>query len=79
MTDRSADIKRVLDRDDEEFRQWSRQHHEHEERLATLATKPTLTPEEEFEEKMLKKQKLRLKDQMAERIRGYETAHAANG
>lgn len=44
------------------------QHQGHEVRLEELKTKTLLTPEEEFEEKQLKKKKLRLKDQM-ERLR----------
>ena len=40
------------------------QHQGHEVRLEELRLKVLLTPEEEFEEKQLKKKKLRLKDQM---------------
>ncbi len=40
------------------------QHQGHEVRLEELKSKTLLTPEEEFEEKQLKKKKLRLKDQM---------------
>ncbi len=40
------------------------QHQGHEVRLEELKSKMLLTPEEEFEEKQLKKKKLRLKDQM---------------
>jgi len=40
------------------------QHQGHEVRLEELKMKTLLTPEEEFEEKQLKKKKLRLKDQM---------------
>lgn len=40
------------------------QHQGHEARLEELRTKGFLTPEEEFEQKQLKKKKLRLKDQM---------------
>jgi hypothetical protein len=41
------------------------QHQDHERRLAELSQKVWLTPDEELEEKRLKKLKLRLKDQMA--------------
>jgi hypothetical protein len=44
------------------------QHRDHERRLEELQQKPRLTPEEEMEEKRLKKLKLNLKDQM-ERLR----------
>ena len=70
------DIRSILARDDEEFRNWTEEHHHHEDRLAQLAGKPSLTLEEELEEKELKKRKLHLKDQMAARIRGYEMSHA---
>lgn len=41
------------------------QHQSHEKRLEELNNKAWLTPDEELEEKQLKKLKLRLKDQMA--------------
>ena len=74
--DRSDDIRKTLRNEDDEFRRLAQEHSEHETRLAQLAQKPTLTPDEEIEEKRLKKRKLMLKDQMAAKIRGYETAHA---
>ncbi len=40
-------------------------HRAHEERLEELKHKAWLTPDEELEEKRLKKLKLQLKDQMA--------------
>lgn len=40
------------------------QHEGHEKRLEELKNKVWLTPEEEYEEKRLKKLKLRVKDQM---------------
>ena len=39
-------------------------HQDHERRLEELRNRSWLTPEEEMEEKRLKKLKLRLKDQM---------------
>ena len=77
MPNRSEEIRQILAREDEEFRHWSEEHHQYEDRLTELAQKTTLTAEEEFEEKQLKKKKLWLKDQMAAKIRGYETAHPA--
>ena len=44
------------------------QHQDHERRLEELQQQARLTPEEEMEEKRLKKLKLNLKDQM-ERLR----------
>jgi len=77
MSNRTADIQRILSSEDDEFRNWIEEHHACESRLSELSTKREVTTEEEVEEKTLKKRKLLLKDQMAARIRSYETAHAA--
>ena len=49
---------------DPEMRRLYAEHRDHEERLQALAAKPRLSEEEEFEEKRLKKEKLRIKDRM---------------
>lgn len=72
----TADIQRILSDQDPEFRQWTEEHHSCEARLHELTSKTDISPEEEFEEKTLKKRKLHLKDQMADRIRSYESQHA---
>ena len=76
MSNRTADIQRILSSEDPEFRNWIEEHHGCESRLTELAAKSQVTTEEEVEEKTLKKRKLHLKDQMAERIRSYESSHA---
>jgi len=76
MSDRTAEIQRILSLEDEEFRQWIDEHHACESRLSELSGKREVTTDEELEEKTLKKRKLHLKDQMAARIRTYEAAHA---
>jgi uncharacterized protein YdcH (DUF465 family) len=76
MSNRTADIQRILTSEDAEFRLWIEEHHRCEERLNELTAKHEISPDEEFEEKTLKKRKLHLKDQMAERIRTYESNHA---
>jgi uncharacterized protein YdcH (DUF465 family) len=76
MSNRTADIQRILSDADPEFRQWSEEHHRCESRLEELTSKSDITADEEFEEKTLKKRKLHLKDQMAERIRSWESNHA---
>ena len=50
------------------FDELQSQHQDHERRLEVLKQQARLTPEEEMEEKRLKKLKLHLKDQM-ERLR----------
>ncbi|HEV7241046.1 MAG TPA: DUF465 domain-containing protein [Thermoanaerobaculia bacterium] len=76
MSNRSADIQRILQDQDPEFRSWAEEHHICETRLHELTNKREISSEEEFEEKTLKKRKLHLKDQMAERMRSYESQHA---
>jgi uncharacterized protein YdcH (DUF465 family) len=76
MSNRTADIQRILTDQDPEFRQWADEHQQCESRLHELTLKTEINPEEEFEEKTLKKRKLHLKDQMADRIRSYESQHA---
>ena len=72
-----AEIQRTLADADPEFRTWSEEHRQCELRLHELTARGEITVDEEMEEKTLKKRKLRLKDQMAERIRSYESAHVA--
>lgn len=72
----AQEIQRILSSEDPEFRQWVEEHHVCETRLNELTAKKEVTTDEEIEEKTLKKRKLRLKDQMAARIRTYESQHA---
>ncbi len=76
MSNRTADIQRILSNEDPQFRQWIEEHHQCEERLQALTTKKEISLDEEIEEKTLKKRKLHLKDQMAERIRSWEHENA---
>jgi uncharacterized protein YdcH (DUF465 family) len=76
MSNRTADIQQMLSDDDPEFRQWADEHRRCESRLNELTTKSDISTDEELEEKTLKKRKLHLKDQMANRIRSYESSHA---
>ncbi|HEU5163442.1 MAG TPA: YdcH family protein [Thermoanaerobaculia bacterium] len=73
MAERDEVLKTLLD-EDPEFRTWNEEHHKYESRLAVLAAKSSLSPDEELEEKTLKKRKLHLKDQMAARMRGHSMA-----
>jgi uncharacterized protein YdcH (DUF465 family) len=76
MTNRPADVQRILSDEDPEFRQWTEEHRSCESRLHELISKSEISLDEEVEEKTLKKRKLQLKDQMAARIRSWENEHA---
>ena len=76
MDNQTAEIQQRLADADPEFRQLAEEHRRCDSRLSELITKPDITVDDELEEKSLKKQKLRLNDQMAERIRSYESQHA---
>ena len=76
MSNRTESIQQILAMEDPEFRQWMEEHHRCEDRLHELTVKNQITTEEEVEEKTLKKRKLHLKDQMAIRIKSYESEHA---
>lgn len=76
MAEPNSSARRNLSREDEEFRTWKREHRKYEMRLAELADKAVLTPEEEIEEKQLKKQKLNLKDRMAMKEQQYASTSA---
>jgi uncharacterized protein YdcH (DUF465 family) len=56
---------------DPDFRRLHEEHQRHESRLAELAAKPFLSPEDEVQERELKKLKLALKDRMAHLISAY--------
>lgn len=72
----AAEIQRILSDEDPQFRQLAEEHHRCEARLQELTSKHEISVEEEIEEKTLKKRKLHLKDQMAEKIRTWESSHA---
>ncbi|HUF18295.1 MAG TPA: DUF465 domain-containing protein [Thermoanaerobaculia bacterium] len=77
MADKSMDIQSLLSSQDEEFQRLAQEHHRYEDRLAELAHKTMLTPEEELEEKQLKKRKLYIKDEMAAKIRSHSSSQQA--
>ena len=66
MPSLTDETKKELSQHNEEFKSLLMNHHEHERRLAELASKAYLSTEEEVEEKKLKKEKLHLKDRMEE-------------
>ena len=74
-------IKQQLLESNDEFRQLATQHHDLDERIHSLATRPYLTEPEQLEEVTLKKRKLHLKDQMENILRQHrvsvQPAHVA--
>lgn len=63
------ELKDLLLKTDEENRQLSTRHQELDGSLHQLSVKPYLSEPEQVEEVKLKKQKLQLKDKMAEILR----------
>jgi uncharacterized protein YdcH (DUF465 family) len=63
------ELKELLLKTDEEFRQLAAQHHELDDRLHEFAVKAYLTDSEQVEEITLKKKKLQLKDRMEDILR----------
>jgi len=59
--------------EDPEYKKLMEEHRARERRLGELARKGWLTADEEQEEKRLKKEKLRLKDQMENLLRSLPT------
>jgi uncharacterized protein YdcH (DUF465 family) len=77
MENTSEALKAHLMATNEEFRSLADKHSQYHRQLEQLEAKaPHLTLEDEVEEQRLKKQKLRLKDQMNEIISQYRTQHA---
>jgi hypothetical protein len=74
----TEEIKHELESQNEEFRSLLRVHHDHEKRLAELASKTFLSTDEEIEEKRLKKRKLHLKDRMEEIVREHRARVSAH-
>ena len=69
MNDQSQDQKEPSAETDEEFHQLAARHHELEDRLNQLTSKPYLSEPEQLEEVNLKKRKLQIKDRMEDILR----------
>ena len=63
------ELKELLLKTDQEYRQLATQHHELDDRLHVLSGKPYMSEPEQLEEVTLKKRKLHLKDRMEELLR----------
>lgn len=70
------ETRRTLLESNESFRQLSETHHALDDHLKQLAIKPHLTDDEQLEEVKLKKEKLRLKDQMEALVRLHRATHS---
>ena len=68
------ETKEVLKQNNEEFARIYDKHRKLDEEVTLLEERRFLTPDEELREKQLKKDKLRLKDQMAEMIKMYQAS-----
>jgi uncharacterized protein YdcH (DUF465 family) len=76
MENHPEEIKAHLMATSEEFRDLASRHAQYHQQLEALESKHHLTDEEQMEEVRLKKQKLRLKDQMNELL-ARERQHVA--
>ncbi len=74
---KEQEIIELLKKENEDFRKLSDEHHHLDGQLIEIDRKVYLTPEEDIERKKMAKQKLLLKDKMAEMIREYKKAHPA--
>lgn len=68
------ELKAHLLATDEQFRSLAEQHARLKQQIEAIESKPHVTSTDEIEEQRLKKQKLRLKDQMNAILAHYRTA-----
>ncbi len=73
QTENVQELKELLLKTDEEFRQLAHQHHELDDRLHELSGKAYLSDPEQLEEVTLKKRKLHLKDRMEDILRRHRS------
>jgi uncharacterized protein YdcH (DUF465 family) len=69
----AQDVRNLLLKTDEQYRQLAERHHQLDDRLHELTGKHYLSASEQLEEVTIKKRKLALKDQMEQIARGYAT------
>jgi len=70
LPDPATDVKDVLLRTNDEFRQLVTEHHNLDERIRHFSSYPYLSDQQQYEEISLKKQKLALKDRIEAIVRG---------
>lgn len=71
----AQEVKSLLLRSNDHYRQLSERHHQLDDRLNQLIHLPYLTASEQVEEVTLKKRKLALKDQMEQMALEYAKTH----
>jgi len=71
----TQEVKNLLLREHDKYRQLAERHHELDDRLHELTEKHYLSDSELVEESTLKKRKLALKDQMEMIFRDYAASH----
>jgi uncharacterized protein YdcH (DUF465 family) len=64
-------LRELLLQSDEEFRDLALKHHELDDRLHELSSRPYLSESEQLEEVQLKKRKLQLKDKVEDILRNH--------
>jgi uncharacterized protein YdcH (DUF465 family) len=77
MDKNQEELKAHLMATNEEFRSLAEKHAAYHSQLERIESKTHMTLEDEVEEQRLKKQKLRLKDQMNEILGRYRTQQVA--
>jgi uncharacterized protein YdcH (DUF465 family) len=77
METSQEELKAHLMATSDEFRSLAERHAQYHRQLEELESKPRLTMEDEAEEQRLKKQKLRLKDQMNQIVSRYKSQQVA--
>jgi uncharacterized protein YdcH (DUF465 family) len=68
-----VETKEYLLNNDQEFRQLVQRHRSYEDQLQELQSRSFLNETDRFEETIIKKKKLAVKDQMQVRIQRYQT------
>jgi uncharacterized protein YdcH (DUF465 family) len=71
----TQEVKNLLLREDEHYRELAERHHQLDDRLHELTDRYYLSDSEQLEEVTLKKRKLALKDQMEAIYRDYAASH----
>ena len=72
---KEQEIIEKLKQGNEEFRKLYDEHHHLDVQITEIDRKVYLTPEEDLERKKMAKQKLHLKDKMAEMVRDFKKTH----